>query len=118
MVRMDAIEAPIRTPKARQIDVAGGESYSNSPPSSHGPKISHIEDAWHWHADHAPPIDRDFAEKQYGEDYKHQPDLWWSRTRHRFRDLAAEFCQTFTMAVLGDGSVARVVLRGYIPRTH
>jgi aquaglyceroporin related protein, other eukaryote len=97
--------------KGKEFDtMAGGESSAESPLSGSGPTASHVEDAWRLHAEHGPPIDNEFAEAQYEEDYKHQSDLWWSRMRHHFRDPAAEFLGTFTMIVFGDGSVAQVVL--------
>jgi len=97
-------------PKGKEFDSEEGDSSAGSPPSSSGPTALHVEDAWRPHAEHGPPIDNEFAERLYEEDYKHQSDLWWSKMRHHFRDPAAEFLGTFTMIVFGDGSVAQVVL--------
>lgn len=107
---MDAIHKATSRPKGKEFDSGGGESSSSSPPLSGPPKVSHVEDAWHPHAGHGPPIDNKFAEEQYEEDYKHQSSLWWSRMRHHIRDPAAEFFGTFTLIIFGDGSVAQVVL--------
>jgi aquaglyceroporin related protein, other eukaryote len=105
---MDAVHSAKATPKGKEYDIA--ESSSSSPPLSGHATVSHVEDSWRPNAEHGPPIDNEFAEQQYEEDYRHQSNLWWSRMRHHFRDPAAEFLGTFTMIVFGDGSVAQVVL--------
>jgi aquaglyceroporin related protein, other eukaryote len=98
------------TSQAKERDIKGGENSSSSPPLSDQATVTHVEDPYRPHAEHGPPIDNEFAEEQYEEDYKHQSHLWWSRMRHHLRDPAAEFFGTFTMIIFGDGSVAQVML--------
>lgn len=97
-------------PKGKELDTTEGQSTSSLLPLSGQATVSHFEDAWRPNAEHGPPIDNQFNEERYEEDYQHQSNLWWSRMRHHFRDPMAEFFGTFTMIIFGDGSVAQVLL--------
>lgn len=96
--------------KVREPDMARGEGSSSSPPSSARATVSHVEDAYNSHADHGPPINNSSSKERDEKDYEYDPNLWWSKVRHRYREPIAEFFGTFTMIIFGVGSVAQVTL--------
>ena len=74
-------------PDYRHTSVAGQPPYGE-----HGPLVDH----------HGPQEEVVQAE----------PDLWWSRVRHKLREPFSEFFGVFILIMFGDGVVAQVVLSG------
>lgn len=80
------------------------------------PTISHDEHATHLEIEKAHDTQSSGSEEPYAEhgpgiDHKipqdevvqSKPDLWWSRTRHRFREPLSEFFGVFILILFGDG---------------
>lgn len=59
------------------------------------------------HAEHGPLVDHKIPQDDVIEA---NPDLAWSRIRHRFREPFSEFFGVFILILFGDGVVAQVVL--------
>lgn len=59
------------------------------------------------YAEHGPGIDHHIPQDDVVQAHT---ELWWSKTRHTFREPLAEFFGVFILVLFGDGSVAQVVL--------
>lgn len=53
------------------------------------------------YAEHGAGIDHDIHPQQ--DEKQAEPDLWWSRVRHRLREPLAEFFGVFVMILFGCG---------------
>jgi hypothetical protein len=61
------------------------------------------------HQEHGPLVDHKIPQDDV---VQAEPDLAWSRIRHRLREPLSEFFGTFMLILFGDGVVAQVVLSG------
>jgi aquaglyceroporin related protein len=80
------------------------------------PAISHDEHAKHFELDGGEGISsgsEDKAYEEHGPGIDHhipqddavqaEPELWWSKTRHYFREPLSEFFGVFILILFGDG---------------
>lgn len=82
----------------------------SSPTISHDEHAKHLEiekahDAQYSgsdepYAEHGPGIDHKIPQEEL---VQAKPDLWWSRTRHTFREPLSEFFGVFILILFGDG---------------
>lgn len=74
-------------------------NHAESSHSAHKDALSEkeIQDAYE---EHGAGIDHKIPQE---EAVQARPDLWWSRTRHNFREPLSEFFGVFILILFGDG---------------